>query len=333
MGKIRQPLADKILENSVSNHLATAIKEWQTISKIHNEIDGSIRCLCGQPGIKDWYELENVKNGKLLIHIGANCITYFTAATDFLPADSLKKLGKLKQTASEDQKPIFTKTHFPQSLINYLWENDVFTERPENNFHAYTDYKRFNELIHKGGRRASHSPEEYAELTQLWKDFIKPFLLDQPRKELHLETLDHSSFAYQKRIQELESQVAELQAQLAEKEASSKLKSADKNEDKKRQPIVPKPKEKEETLTAPSAYKTIQTITRRRKNKRHLLPSDFNAELLDYFLAREFITKAQKSKLRTAIAHSNYALNDYLRKDVNAILIPLTEIIKKDKSN
>lgn len=33
MGKIRKPLADKILENSVSNHLPTAIKEWQSIAK------------------------------------------------------------------------------------------------------------------------------------------------------------------------------------------------------------------------------------------------------------------------------------------------------------
>ncbi|MBM7635375.1 hypothetical protein [Streptococcus saliviloxodontae] len=325
MGKIRQPLAEKILENSVSKHLPTAIKEWQTISKIHNEIDGSIRCLCGQPGIKDWYELENVHNGKVLIHIGANCITYFTAATDFLPADSLKKLGKLKQTAKEDEEPIFTKTHFPQSLINYLWENDVFSERPENNFHAYADYKRFNELIHKGGRRASHSPEEYAELTTLWQDFIKPFLLDQPRKELHLETLDHSSFAYQKRIQELENQVAQLQAQLTRRENTAKTRINNS------QPNTPEKKTSEHL--APSSYKAIQTITRRRKNKRHLLPSDFNQELLEYFLARDFIQDQDYRKLKTAMSHQNYTLNDYLRKEINAILIPLTETIKKDKSS
>lgn len=122
MGKIRQPLADKILENSVSKHLPTAIKKWQSIAKIHNEIDSSIRCLCGTKGIKDWYELVNVKNGKRLIHIGANCIEYFTAATDYLPAREIKKLGNLKRLASQNQVPEFTKTNFSRPLLTYLLE-------------------------------------------------------------------------------------------------------------------------------------------------------------------------------------------------------------------
>lgn len=308
MGKIRKPLADKILQNSVSKNLTTAIGEWQTISKIHNEIDKSIRCLCGQPGIKDWYELKNVKNGKTLIHIGANCIEYFTAATDFLPAQQLKKLGKLKRQASQNQEPVFTKTNFPKPLINYLWENDVFTERPENGFHAHTDYKRFTDLIYKGGRSASHSPQEYDELISLWQDYIKPFLLDQPRKELHLEILDYSNLTYQKRIIELEKQVAQLQEHLQKLDQKNIAASS-----------------------KPSSYQTLQTISRRRKNKRDLLPSDLNQELLNYLQGRDFLTEEQVRKLKQAMANKSYILNDYLRKDVQLILADLTKTIKADK--
>lgn len=311
MGKIRKPLAEKILENSVAKTLPAAISEWQTISKIHNEIDGSIRCLCGQPGIKDWYELENVKNGKVLIHIGANCIEYFTAATDFLPAQHLKKLGQLKRQASGDSLPTFTKSHFPKALINYLWENDVFTERPENHFHAYTDYQRFTELVYKGGRSAAHTPEEYAELTSLWQEFIKPFLLGQPRKELHIETLNHSTFACQKRIEELEAEVATLKQELA----------------KQRQPIDPEPQKK--LSEAPEQHLALVTLCRRRKNRRSLRLEGLSPEVIAYWQSCQLVTAQEAEVLQKAREQAGGGIDFKLHQASSLLLERLTTQLRK----
>lgn len=216
------------MENSVSKHLPTAIKEWQSIAKIHNEIDSSIRCLCGTKGIKDWYELVNAKNGKRLIHIGANCIEYFTAATDYLPAREIKKLGNLKRLASQNQVPEFTKTNFSRPLLTYLLENDVFRERPNNNFHAFNDYKLLKDLIYKGGSKNAYSSEEFAKLTQLWTAYIKPFLLEDDRPEFFIESMSPSSREdyYRQQLQILQAENEQLRQalNLQTQKVSQKLK-------------------------------------------------------------------------------------------------------------
>lgn len=318
MPKMRQPLADKILENSVSKHLPTAIKEWTTIAKIHNEIDGEIRCLCGTRGIKDWYELKNARNGKTLIHVGANCIEYFTSATDFLPAKAIKKLGQLKRLAHDQQVPSFTKTSFPMELIKYFLENDVFFERPENHYHAYNDYKRLAELIHKGGRKANFTPEEYEELIDLWEMVIRPFLMEQPSQQLHripVENEKQTIESLKAEIAGLKQEIESLRAQLPQgRETKASASNA--------KTTVP---------AVPSSYKALQTIARRRKNKRLILPSDLNQELLEYLEQRQFLSKEQAATIKKAMISQNYALNDYLRKEVTPILETLTARIKKDK--
>lgn len=350
MGKMRQPLAEKILENSEAKTLRAALTEWTTIAKIHNEIDGSIRCLCGQPGIKDWYELKNQRNGKVLIHIGANCITYFTSATDYLPAQHLKKLGQLKQTAQGTNLPTFSQRHFPKGLIDYLWQNDVFVERSENGFHAYRDYQRFSELVYKGGRRAAHSPEEYAELTALWTQYIKPFLLGQPRAELHIQEITPSKVQLMAQLRALEAENARLKAQLASYQQPSEQannrnhsQQLEQNQagyalpeaqNKQNRATQPKPETSQPAPTAPqapSSYAALQKISRRRKNKRDLRPSDLNEELLTYLTARSFLQSKELPLLRQAMKSKNYALNDYLRQPVQRLLKDLTLRIRQDR--
>lgn len=313
MRKIRQPLADKIIENSVSKYLTSAIAEWQIISKIHNEIDGSIRCLCGQPGIKDWYELENIKNGKILIHIGANCIEYFTAATDFLPAQDLKKLGHLKRQAKDNETPKFTKSHFPKTLINYLWENDVFIERLENQFHAYNDYKRFAELVYKGGKNENHSPSEYDELITLWTNFIKPFLLGQPREKFHIQTLEHSKYAYQKRIAELEIEIVTLKQELAKYQPQN---------------IEPANHTKMER-EVPIRHQELITLCRKRKNRRNLRFDDLDDTVIYYWQTCSIISTDEAKILIKCRQHKGNGLSYQIHLSGQAILERLTTKFRK----
>lgn len=311
MGKIRKPLADKILENSVSNHLPTAIKEWQSIAKIHNEIDRSIRCLCGTKGIKDWYELVNVKNNKVLIHIGANCIDYFTAATDYLPAKYVKKLGQLKRLASTHDMPEFSKSQFPKPLITYFGENDVFVERPENSFHAFNDYKRLSDLIYKGGSRQAYTKEEYAELTTLWTCYIKPYLLGTPRQELHIREIPVSVTDYQRRIQLLEAENAQLR-QLLNKQIPSKA------------PTIP-----DTNATEPEGYSDLRTLCRRRKNRRNLRLEDLTPEVITYWEKLAVITIDEKATLDNAINQKGHALPLQLHQQSQELLKRLTQYLRK----
>ncbi|MGT2832871.1 hypothetical protein [Streptococcus halotolerans] len=316
MGKIRQPLADKILENSVSKHLPTAIKEWQSIAKIHNEIDDSIRCLCGTRGIKDWYELINAKNGKRLVHIGANCITYFTAATDYLPAKEVKKLGHLKRLASHQQLPEFTKTYFSRPLLTYFLENDVFRERPENNFHAFNDYKRLKDFIYKGGRKEAHSSEEFAQLIQLWTDYIKPFLLEEERPEISIESISQFSNDNEYYLQ----QIKALQAE------NERLRQALELQTSKH---LPKAKKHEEAPLLPDNYQTLQTLCRRRKNRRNLRLDDLSLDILNYWQSIGVLSSEEKTILATAMQTKGPSLSYQLYQKSQVLLETLTNYMRK----
>ncbi|WP_341931511.1 hypothetical protein [Streptococcus pluranimalium] len=314
MGKIRQPLAEKILENSVSKHLPTAIKEWQSIAKIHNEIDSSIRCLCGTKGIKDWYELVNAKNGKRLIHIGANCIEYFTAATDYLPAKEIKKLGNLKRLASQNQVPEFTKTNFSRPLLTYLLENDVFRERPDNNFHAFNDYKLLKDLIYKGGSKNAYSSEEFAKLTQLWTAYIKPFLLEDDRPEFFIESMSPSS-----REDYYRQQLKILQAENEQLRQALNLQT---------QKDFPKTKTDKESLL-PEGYNALQTLCRRRKHRRNLRLDDLSLDILNYWHSIDILSSEDKRILTTAMQTHGPSLPYPLHQKSQELLERLTIFMRK----
>lgn len=86
-----QTLTDILLENSKSDNLYDAIKEWEVIAS--NDLPGST-CLCSKTNIKTCFTIKNVVNDKVLFPIGNHCIRKFNN-DDLINQAKLSQMGKM----------------------------------------------------------------------------------------------------------------------------------------------------------------------------------------------------------------------------------------------
>lgn len=151
-----EKLKQVVLDNSYAKTYAEATTEW--VTTYYDTCDSDI-CVCGKCGLKNRYEITNVKTGAILFPIGSECIEKFDNEKMSHEAVTLKQIAECRDSFMKFQ-PFNLKTINPD-IINYCYGQDVFEDEQDYNFalmlsrkhsfHMYSDrqMRKINYLLDK----------------------------------------------------------------------------------------------------------------------------------------------------------------------------------------
>lgn len=147
----RKPLADQIIEKSVSNSLQRAVREWK-VTGCRTECDET--CVCGQQHIKYAFQIRNKRTGETLYPIGSDCIKKFYGGHMYNEATVIQQICMLADMYSEKQLS-WKKTHktalplehydikegFSRKILEYMYDHNAFRGSKYNHWKPEEDFE------------------------------------------------------------------------------------------------------------------------------------------------------------------------------------------------
>lgn len=146
-------LIDAVLEKSVADTWANAVREWYVVGVDEDE-DATGKCVCGKEGLRYLFEIRNRHNGNTIWPIGSKCIEKFedqdmnTDVKCWLGVlklvDRAVRYGRRRHISLFEDKKLFSRR-----LIWFMYEQGVFEPDRYNGFDPRNDAEFLVDMFNK----------------------------------------------------------------------------------------------------------------------------------------------------------------------------------------
>jgi hypothetical protein len=167
-------LIQTVIELSRASSWREAASEWIMIAlDISDDADGI--CVCGQRGLVKLFSIENQITGNTLNPIGSSCIAHFNSFDLTRQARILEDLAHIRVSLASGSTVDLTAEHFSRSLIDWLYEQDVFTPDRWNFFDGWNDYDFLLSMFNKRHKDLVTGPQR-RKIAAILNNKVFPFV-------------------------------------------------------------------------------------------------------------------------------------------------------------
>ncbi|MGM0172622.1 hypothetical protein IGJ39_002775 [Enterococcus sp. AZ140] len=177
-------LTKKVIEQSKSSMWKEAVLEWE-IEDIIEIVTEEASCICGKENIRYLYTIKNNKNSNILFPIGSSCIKKFDREDFNSIVSTQEKLFKLLHAVRDSKFITLDSEYFSRNLLEYLYEENVFTPNEFNNCDGENDY---NFMLKMFNQRKDPSNKQQKKITAIILNSIKPFIEERLNNKIIFDT-------------------------------------------------------------------------------------------------------------------------------------------------